>query len=324
MQPPFVDEDVYSEQVRPNGSVRKAWKVPISMSDAVDVFYDSIHDSYVCYGKCWIQGPDGALTWKHGMARTESKDFIHWSDAEIILTPDDLDSAYVEFHTVSAFFYKDCYFCFNQILDREKEGGVMNVELMVSRDGFNWQRPFRDTYFIPRNKGRQFDSGSIFTNSTPVILEDEIRFYYGGYDKGAIGGGAWITGPEQKSGVGFASIPLDRFAGIRPVKKSPRGKSLKKPLENIGQVTLKPMSLKGYKQITLNADVGRGTIRVEILNNKGYRIRGYSKDDAIAIKGDSLRHKVAWKDRSISQLPPGEYMLRIHLDNAEIFALTIK
>ena len=203
----------------------------------------------------------------------------------------------------------------------------MNIELMISRDGFDWRRPFRHTYFIPRSvfqgEERQFDSGTVTTNSTPIILKDEIRFYYGGYDMGAIGGGAWITGPQQKSGVGFASIPLDRFAGIRPVEKSSQS-TLRKPLENIGQVTLKPINLSAYNEITVNTDASKGSVRVEILNEDGYRLRGYSKDDAIAVKGDSLRHPAAWKEKKLSDLPPGKYILRIHLDNAEIYAITLK
>jgi len=52
-------------------------------------------------------------------------------------------------------------------------------------------------------------------------------------------------------------------------------------------------------------------------------VRGYSIDDATPIEGDSLRHVVRWKDRTLAQLPPGEYMPRIHCENAEVFAVTI-
>lgn len=92
----------------------------------------------------------------------------------------------------------------------------MHVELMVSRDGIQWHRPFRDQPFFPAGE-QAFSNGGIFTNSTPVILDDEIRFYYGGYNSGAIGGGAKLTDASQQSGVGLATIPMDRFAGLRPV-----------------------------------------------------------------------------------------------------------
>ncbi|HVX62655.1 MAG TPA: hypothetical protein VHC19_18695, partial [Pirellulales bacterium] len=197
----------------------------------------------------------------------------------------------------------------------------MHVELMVSRDGLRWERPFRDQPFFPSGQ-QAFSSGGIFTNSTPVILKDEIRFYYGGYHSGAIGGGAKLTDASQQSGVGLATIPLDRFAGIRPVAVSAQS-TLKKPLHNIGQVTLQPIDLTEIDQILVNGNASEGAIRVEILTEEGYRLRGFTKDDAIPIATDALRGSVRWNERGLHDLPPGKYLLRLHLDNAEVFALTL-
>ena len=329
LPPPFDDEDVYSEawDARKN-FLRKTWKIPLSMSDAADVMYDPNCGKYVAYGKAWIQGPAGGLAWKHAMARVESTDFLTWSKPQIVSGPDDLDPPNLEFHTSPVFFYKDCYFCLNQILSARSEAigakaDAMHIELMISRDGVRWNRPFRDQKFIA-NSDQPFSNGGIFTNATPIFLDDAIRFYYGGYNSGAIGGGAKLTDPSQQSGVGFASITLDRFAGIRPVARSAQS-TLKKPLENIGQITFKPLDLIDVQNISINGDAVDGTIRVEILNEDGYRIRGFSKEDAIPLAGDSLNHHARWKDNGIlDRLPPGKYMLRLHLDNAEVFAITIK
>ncbi|MFV2069418.1 MAG: hypothetical protein ACC645_20840 [Pirellulales bacterium] len=103
-------------------------------------------------------------------------------------------------------------------------------------------------------------------------------------------------------------LPRDRFAGIRPI-------------DAIGQITLKPRSLGDVAYITLNANASGGSVRVELLSEDGYRMRGFSKDDAVAIHGDALRHQVAWKEKSVSDLPAGQYRLRIYLDNAEVFAI---
>ena len=306
--------------------LRKTWAIPLSMSDAADVIYDPIRDEYAAYGKVWIQGPDGGLAWKHAMARVRSDDFINWSFPEIIASPDDEDAPNTEFHTSPVFYHKGCYFCLNQILSARGEAigakaDAMHIELMISRDGVRWERPFRDTPFIA-NSEQAFSNGGIFTNSTPVILDDAIRFYYGGYNSGAIGGGAKLSDPSQQSGVGFASIPLDRFAGIRPVKESAQS-TLKRPLQNVGQVTLKPMSLDNIKAITLNADAREGSIRVEILDTHGYRIPGFTKDDAIPISGDSFNLPIGWKGKRLSDLPVAEYLVRIHMDNSELFAITL-
>ena len=279
---------------------------PVDRGRCPGCFYDSGRKAFVCYGKMWIDGPDGKMFWKHAMGRTQSADFIHWSRPELVLTPDDLDPSYAEFHTVPVFFYQGCYFACPQILNRAERGGVMDIELAVSRDGFRWERPFRKPFFLPRSSGGQFDSGSIFTSSTPVFLEDEIRFYYGGYSEGATGGDDY----NMASGIGLATMPRDRFAGIRPQDK-------------IGQVTLKPMEFKNCNSISINAAAKSGAIWCEVLDADGFRVHGFAREDAVPMSGDSLRHGVRWKEKPVSQLASGSYMLRFHLENAEIFAVSL-
>lgn len=327
LQPLFDDEVPATERWdKAKNFLRKTWPLPVTMSDAADVLWDPNSKSYVAYGKCWIQGPDGGLAWKHAMARVESKDFLKWSKPRIVSGPDEYDPPNTEFHTSPVFYHKGVYFCLNQILSARGEAigakaDAMHIELMTSRDGLRWNRFFRDQPFI-ENGGQAFSNGGVFTCSTPVHLKDSIRFYYGGYNSGAIGGGAKLTDPSQQSGVGFASIPTDRFVGIRPVALSAQS-TLKRPLKNIGQITLKPQSLAGVKNLMLNADASEGSIRVEILNEDGFRLRGFSKLDAVPLTKDSLGHTVAWKGKTLTQLPPGDYMLRLHLDNAEVFAMTL-
>lgn len=318
LPPPFADEDPYREMPVKGKPPRKTWSYALTMSDAADVFYDPVRGVFAIYGKMWMDGPDGGMAWKHGMGRTESKDMLNWSKARFLLGPDDLDPPDVDFHTSPVFYHNDCYFCLNQILDR-KAKGTIDIELMTSRDGLSWQRSFRRDWFLARSEGDRFDSRAMFTNATPVVLDDEIRFYYGAYNQSPIGGVKAGIG----SGVGMASIPRDRFAGLRPVARSEQV-TLRKPLENVGQVTLKPFDLKGCSEITLNADAGQGSIRVELLNEDGYRMRGFTREDAVPIQGDSLRHKVGWKDQSLAKLPAGRYMLRLHLENATVFAVSFK
>lgn len=316
-QPAFSDEDILLETPREGKPPRRMWRYSMTMSDAADLFYDTIRQSYVIYGKMWIDSPSGSGQWKHAMGRSESKDFLNWSKGQLLLTPDDLDPTDVDFHTTPVFLYKGVYFCLNQILDR-KNKGVIDIELSTSRDGFNFERLYRTEKFLPHNPGGDsFDGRAIFSNSTPVFLDDEIRFYYGAYNETPIGGGYEESRP--KNGVGLATIPLDRFGGIKPVAKSEQ--TTMKPVENIGQVTLKPIDLTGVTAITVNADAAKGAVRIEVLNDKGYRMRGFTKADATPMSGDELRHPVAWKDKKLSDLPAGKYQLRVHLDNATLYAI---
>jgi hypothetical protein len=319
-QPPFSDEEAYLETPVKGKPARKTWSYPLTFSDVLDVFWDPVRRVFVLLGKFWLDGPDGGTAWRNAIARSESKDFINWSRPQLVLTPDDDDDPEVEFHGAPAFFHQGRYFALNQVL-RRREKLAIDLELMTSRDGIAWERPFRKEFFLARSKAGLFDSRTLLSNATPVVLDDEIRFYYGAANQAPLNGVK--SAASQRSGVGMAALPRDRFAGLRPVAASAQV-TLRKPLQNVGQVTLKPLDLKGCTALTVNADADKGTVRVELLNEDGYRVRGFSRDDAIALRGDSLRHKVAWQERGIEQLPAGRYLLRFHLENATVFAVSFK
>jgi hypothetical protein len=319
VQPPFSGENPYTETTAPDGRVKRQLLRPISMSDAADPLFDPKRKVWAIYGKSWVPGPDGGLGWKHGMGRVESKDLLHWSKPQIVYFPDEKDGA-LEFHTSPVFFRHDRYFSLNQILNRPG-GGTMDIELMLSRDGLDWQRPFRDDLWLTRSPGEQFDSGTLATNADIVIEGREMRFYYGAYSSGAIGGGTNITGDQQKSGVGMVSLPLDRFAGLRSEPEAPTPKIKSPP--DIGQITLKPIDLTGRTEIYVNANAAGGAVWCEILDEDGFRLPGFDKAGCIPLKKDTTRYRFAWNDRKLTDLPPAKYHLRIHLQKATAYAITL-
>jgi hypothetical protein len=322
VQPPFSDEDPYVEipATEKKPAQKRLNYPPPMMSDVIDVFRDPINDDYVINAKMWIDGPDGGGAWKNVVGQTRSKDFINWSPATILIPFGD-DEPFAEFHGGATFFHKGRYFALLQKMDRRFDLQD-DIELAVSADGVKWERPFRDQLFLQRSEKGKFDSQSIWSSTPPVVLDDEIRFYYGAYNYAPRDG--MKAEPGEKSGIGMVRLPLDRFGGVRPVAKSDQVTLLKRPLENIGQLTFKPLDLAGVTSISINADAGKGSVRVELLNADGYRVRGYTRDDATVIEGDGLRHAVGWKDKSLAALPAGEYVLRVHLDNATLYAVSFK
>ncbi|MFT5090092.1 MAG: hypothetical protein ACI8PG_004468, partial [Planctomycetota bacterium] len=95
------------------------------------------------------------------------------------------------------------------------------------------------------------------------------------------------------------------------------------PLEQIGQVTLKPLELENCKGLTINADAQNGRVRVEVLDVQGRRLHGFSREEAVALEGDLLAHEVRWQERTLDDLGAGEYLLRLHLENATVYALSL-
>ena len=283
----------------------REWLVPNAVSDVIDAFYDSRIGAFVIQCKMWIDGADGTMGWKRAVGRTQSVDFIHWSQPELVMAPDEFDPPGVELHSAPAFLHHDCYFGLVEVWDSSRQGKV-EIELALSRDGWHWQRPFRAGHFLTLNEGDRFDSGCVIPNATPVFLEDEIRFYFGAYNQGM--GGSDDT--KLTTGVGLYTMPRDRFAGLRPIEKT-------------GQITFHAVDLGGSQALLVNADASGGSLRVELLDFDGHRVRGFTKEDAVPIRGDSLRHPARWKSRELASLEPGRYRLRLHLDNAEVFAITL-
>lgn len=321
VQPLFTGENPNGQTPLKDGRVRHHTLMPLTHSDAADVIYDSKRKAFLLYGKMWIDGPEGGMGWKHGMGRSESKDFIHWSRPQLVCAPDDADGA-LEFHTSPVFIHRERYFSLNQILNRAAKG-MMDVELMVSRDGFEWERPFRAPFFIPRSPGEQFDSGTIVSNANMIVHGKEMRFYYGAYSSGAIGGGTDITGDQQKSGVGLVTLPLDRLAGIRSEPEAPTVKIKSPP--DIGQITLKPLDFKGRAEIYLNANAADGgAVWCELLDEDGFRVPGFDKENAVPLKKDSVRQRLSWKEKKLAELPQGRYHIRLHLQKASVFAITLR
>jgi hypothetical protein len=308
-QPPFA------EQAAPHYE-------PLAISDVIDASYDPVRKRWMAYTKTWLDGPDGGMFWRRAVVRTDSKDFISWSRPTLVSWPDELDeisslkrgapregrtagggSRGIHIHGGPTFYYGGVYFSLLQVID-SAHTGLMPTELAISRDGYQLSRPFRDTWFIPVDGLDAFDSGAIWTNATPIITEDEIRFYYGAYS------GNWKQGLIKKpTGIGLATIPRDRFAGLRAIAKH-------------GQVTLKPINLAHVQSLAVNAFCESGSLRVEVLDENGFRLRGFTKDDARPLHGDSLRHVARWKTKSLSDLPEGQYTLRVHLEgDATLYAV---
>ncbi|MBL9094227.1 MAG: hypothetical protein JNL96_23610 [Planctomycetaceae bacterium] len=334
MPPPFADESRYFHLKNPDGREWRQWRYTETLSDAVDALWDARLGRYVIYGKMWVQGPDGGLAWKHGMGRTESADFLHWSKPQLLLTTGEDDPPNLEFHTSPVFLHEGVYFSLNQLFTREN--GTIDNELITSRDGLKWDRRFARQTILPRGGKKAFDASFVLTNGNLIEMGDEFWFYYGG-NRGLVR----FPNPDEPdmspratqfgSGVGLATVKRDRFVGIVPDPKAslrnwnPNDPNRKpEPKANkIGQVTLRPRDLSNVKRITINADAARGSLRLEVLDEDGYRVRGFTKDDFRPLTADALAHEAAWQEKSLADLPAGRYHLRAHLDGAELFALTL-
>jgi len=61
-----------------------------------------------------------------------------------------------------------------------------------------------------------------------------------------------------------------------------------------------------------------------LFDENGHRVRGFTRDDWKPLAGDSLRHAVVWNEKLLADLPAGRYQVRLHLERAAVYAVTVR
>ena len=200
---------------------------------------------------------------------------------------------------------------------------VENVELTFSRDGVRWiragdRKPFMD-FVIPYKQNREW----IQIWQPPVIVGDEIWFYYNGtesvYYPNPLPDGA-LSGDmsDYDIAVGLAKLRLDGFISVEASDEE-------------GTLTTKPFKFKGNR-LMINADAGAGELAVEILEYRNlYRsidvtpMDGFTRAECVALKDNDVRHMVAWKHGSeLRGLEGKTIKLKFYLRNAKLYSFQFR
>lgn len=187
--------------------------------------------------------------------------------------------------------------------DQSPHDGPIHGQLVHSRDGHTWHRLDDRTPVIP-NGPAAFDAGCILgMANTPILRDDEIWLYYTAVTTGH--GGAL---PEKRITIGRAAWRQDGFV------------SLDAGMEG-GLVETVPLRMNGVL-LVINTDASDGLVAVEVLDEQGKTLPGFSKADCLPIKSDSTRHTVKWKRQD--RLPTDRPLrLRFHLKNAKLYSYRV-
>ncbi|MCH2203224.1 MAG: hypothetical protein MK102_14745 [Fuerstiella sp.] len=242
------------------------------------------------------------------IARAESDDFENFPTPEKIMEPDfsnpedkDLwggglyDSAAMKYP-----FAANVYFIFTAAYHHTSD--TLDIQLAVSRDGKNfhrWHEPF-----VRLGREGAFDSSMIYMGVGMLPIGDEIWMYYGGYDQ--LHDQARVD--SYRSAIGRVKVRRDGFV------------SQDAPAEG-GVLTTRPFRLQG-NHLVVNMDASsRGGLRVEILDEAGRVIPGYSRVDADRLDRNDLRKVVTWKgDSTLSMLEGKKVRLRFIGERVKVYA----
>jgi hypothetical protein len=136
-----------------------------------------------------------------------------------------------------------------------------------------------------------------------VAVGDEVWIYYtaittthGGYV------------PRKRVTIGRASWRLDGWVSLNA---GPDG----------GTVETTDLQTSGGN-LQVNADAGRGELKVEISDPSGAPLTGYGFADCEPMRIDHVRHTILWRDRN--RLPEDRpFRLRFRFRDASLFSYSI-
>jgi hypothetical protein len=165
----------------------------------------------------------------------------------------------------------------------------------------NFTRVADRTPFIPVGPIGSWDRfNHSLANNSPILVGDELRFYYGGRTYRHTPYRGKDTGPGR-GGIGFATIKKDHFVSLQASFDG-------------GEILTKPLKLLGGN-LHLNARSDFGEIQVEVLD-----LAGNSIAKSKTIRSDSLDILVEWKRGSLKDMKD-PVLLKFSLKNACLFAI---
>jgi len=187
------------------------------------------------------------------------------------------------------------------------EKDVIDIYVGTSRDGMNFDKRwiYARKPLVPRGPAGSFDKDCVFPPSQFVTHKDEHWIFYG-----AASERHYSIGRDMK--IGLAKLRLDGFICLEAKDKP-------------GTVVTKPFNLEGLR-LEVNVDARAGRVQVEILDENGKAIPGFSGKDALEYQAvDDLRLKPAWKnDKDLSTLKGKVVRIRVRLRNARLYAFQIQ
>ncbi len=259
----------------------------------------------------------------------ESLDFDHWTPRKKVVITDKRDGyPFTQFHHVMVTQYGELMIGMADVmhmLANDNKTSTEDVQLICSRDGWNWHRVADRAVFVPNGPG-DYDREIVSPRSSLVVKDDKVYIYYAG---ARIGQGQGEKHRDRvralrqnkknrrdRGGICLATLPADRFVAMIPSEAGAAGVLQTKPLQTNGATLL------------INAEVADGGLKVELLDASGKVLPGFERDRCRLIARGALRYRVVWDSpdgaRTLKALPKGAPLaFRFHLRAGALYAFQV-
>lgn len=255
--------------------------------------YDEVRDIWRLYCRPRAYAGDH----KRRVSMQESSDLATWTHERTILVPTEIENP--EFYGMTVFRRGDLYFGSLQVYDRVT--GFMAPEIAWSGDGLHWNQIPTHPIVLERGPEGAWDHGMVMPAESPVVVGDEMRFYYGGFAKDH-------NSSDNPAAIGLATAERDRLVGLRPRGAEP------------GYILTRPFVVSEGDRLHVNATVQPGgRIRAELRDDNNRTLDGFSLDDCGPVNTGGFAQPLAWSDRGLGDLAGREVRIRFELEQAALF-----
>jgi hypothetical protein len=278
-------------------------------------FWSESEQRYVLYFRTWSEGGFKEFKGKRTVSRTTSKDFIHW-EKPVAMTFSGAPQEDLYTHQTSPYFRAPhiylaigARFMPGRKVVSDEQARILNVNpsyykdcsdavLMTSRGGTNYDRTFMESFIRPGIGLKNWVSRSNYPALNVIQTGPDEMSVYVNQDYA-----------QPTAHLHRYSLRLDGFASISAPYSG-------------GSVTTKYFEFSG-KQLWLNyATSAPGEIQVELQDEKGNPIHGYTLGDAETIIGNETSRSVAWKGTNdVSALAGKVIRMKIQMKDANLYSL---
>ncbi|MCM8822720.1 MAG: hypothetical protein NC831_07940 [Candidatus Omnitrophica bacterium] len=267
---------------------------------------------YMLYMRGWHTAAAGWNNGKGNQRRritySESRDLKNWSEPQVIMSPDELDTN--DFYGISVFRYANAYIGMLWVFDDDMYETI-DIELCWSRDGIRWERhPERPKFIETEEKGKM-GGYMVFPGQEPVIYGDNLYIYVNAHSKYPHN-----AQPENSTNwVYRTKLRMDGFVSLDAGSQ-------------MGSLITRPFTLQS-DTIKINAATQGGYIIAELaepywFDPKGKAIEGFSAKDFDVFKEDSISHTLSWRGNSnLARLKGKRIMLKIAMVHSQLYSFTI-
>jgi hypothetical protein len=228
----------------------------------------------------------------------ESRNGLNWGESRIIIVPDSDDSPDVQLYYLGAQKAAGAYV--GQLGFYPVAEQTMDIELVFSNDGINWNRPLRNKFLIKRNRepGKE---GMVTASHSMLKHGDSHLVFYTSY----LNLHNMLKGPIGSS-IMLAKLKGERFLGLQTGKEG-------------GSITTKPLVLNS-QEIFIDADI-RGCLKAELCDPFGKVVDGFDFGHSIEVHGDSLKHRLSWHNEITDEMRYQAYRLKITWQDGEVYGI---